>query len=176
MAAFESARRPGSVLLPTMIYGPKEDSTIGRLLRLIAAMPRGVPVPIPMSGMGWGRTQPVHIDDVVHCVSVAVENPACDGPPVVLAGPESLEYPQVLRFCAQALGRFAIPLPIPFRAVAAIAARLRRLGIAVPFDPDELARSTETMMFDVAPMRARFGSVPQGFRACLARKVAERAY
>jgi uncharacterized protein YbjT (DUF2867 family) len=176
VAAFENARRPGCVLLPTMIYGPKEDSTVGRLLRLVAALPRGIPVPVPMSGMGWGRTQPVHVDDVVHCVSVAAENPGCDGPPVVLAGPESIGYPQMLRFCARALDRSCLSLPIPFRAVVAVAARLRQLGVGVPFDPDELARSAEAMVFNVAPMRARFGSAPRDFEAGLARKVAERAY
>lgn len=176
LAAFAASGRKGQVLLPAMIYGAKEDRNVGRVLRFLARFPRWCPIPVPLPDGGRHTVQPIHVDDVAACVVAALERPESDGAPIVLAGPTPIPYARMVRECAVALGRRAILIPVPVRALALAAGAMARLGLKPPFDAKELTRAAEDKAFDVEPMRARLGVDPRPFAQGVAEKAARGDY
>lgn len=174
--AFLASGRPGTVLLPAMIFGAPEDRNIGRLLRFFARIPAWLPVPVPLPDGGRHTVQPVHVDDVAAAVAAAVDRPNAGREPIVVAGPAPITYGELVRTCARALGRRAVILPVPVGLLTAFAAALAAVGLRAPFSPAELRRAAESKAFDVTRLHDELGIVPRGFAAGLAQKVAERAF
>jgi nucleoside-diphosphate-sugar epimerase len=169
---FYAAGRPGVMLHASMIFGAPDDGNVSRVLGLIARWPRALPIVLPLPDGGRRLVQPILIDDVADAVVAAVERPASDGPPLVLAGPEALRYRDMIGCCAAALGRRARVLPVPLGLIAGAVSLAARLGVALPLSAAELRRAGEDKRFDVAPMIARLGVQPLGFAAGLSRALA----
>ncbi|MCM0020963.1 MAG: NAD(P)-dependent oxidoreductase [Tagaea sp.] len=176
LAAFAASGRQGQTLLPAMIYGAKEDRNVGRVLRFLARFPRWCPIPVPLPDGGRHTVQPIHVDDVAACVVAALERPESDGAPIVLAGPAPIPYARMVRECAAALGRRAIAIPVPARALALAARLMASVGVKPPFDAKELTRAAEDKAFDIAAMRDRLGVTPRPFADGVAMKVVRGDY
>ncbi len=166
-AAFARANLPGVMLHPSMIYGAPDDRNVNRILRLVRAR-RVVPLP----DGGRHRVQPVFVDDVVDAYVAALERETAPGPPIVVAGPEPITYAEMVRACAAVLGRRVAIVPVPAGALIAAARAARALGIALPFDADEIRRATEDKIFDTREMRERLGVAPRPFAEGLRLKCA----
>jgi nucleoside-diphosphate-sugar epimerase len=172
---FQGSGRPGVMLHASMIFGAPDDGNVSRVLGLLARWPRHVPIVLPLPDGGRRLVQPIFIDDVAAAVVAAVERPASDGPPLVLAGPAPLRYRDLVGACARAVGRRAHVMPVPVGLLASAAALAARLGIKLPLDAAELRRAGEDKRFDIAPMVARLGVTPIDFAAGLSRMMAARA-
>jgi nucleoside-diphosphate-sugar epimerase len=159
----DASGRPGIMLHASMIFGAPDDGNVTRVLRLLARFPKGWPIPLPLPDGGRRLVQPIFVDDVAASVVAAVERPASDGAPLVLAGPLPMEYRSLVTQCAAAIGRRAVVLPIPMRALAALAAGAERFGIALPLKAAELRRAGEDKSFDIQPMIERLGVRPIDF-------------
>jgi len=166
-AAFAQAGLPGVMLHPSMIYGAPDDRNVNRLLRLVRD--RRV---IPLPDGGRHRVQPVFVDDVVEAYVAALERETAPGPPIVIAGPEPITYAAMVRACAEALDRRVAIVPLPAGALIAAARVARALGLALPFDADEIRRATEDKVFDPGEMRERLGVSPRPFAEGLRLKCA----
>jgi nucleoside-diphosphate-sugar epimerase len=104
----------------------------------------------------------------------AIERDRADGPPIAVAGPRPITYRHMIGACAAALGRKVLIIPIPLRALAALLAIPRRLGLKLPFDVAELTRATENKSFDISDMVDRLGVRPQAFEDGLATALRRR--
>lgn len=177
LAAFERSQRPGSILLPSMIYGAAEDRNVGRLLRFLSRFPKAVPIPVPLPGGGRNTVQPVHVDDLACCVVSAIERVGTIGrAPIVVAGPEPIAYARFVRECAAALGRRVWIVPVPIALLDAGTRMLGAVGLPSPFDATELRRATEDKAFDVSAMRDKLGVAPRSFAEGVQQKVRSHAY
>lgn len=165
-AAFLASGVPGVMLHPSMIYGAPDDRNINRLLRLVQRTPV---VPLPDGGRHW--VQPVFVDDVVAALVAAVTGPDASGPPIVVAGPRPITYADMVRSCARALNRRVVVAPVPLSLLAGGARLASGLGIRLPFDADEILRTTEDKSFDVSDMRDRLGVTPRSFEEGLGLKL-----
>jgi nucleoside-diphosphate-sugar epimerase len=163
--------RAGVMLHASMIFGAPDDGNVSRVLRVLGRWPARLPIVLPLPDGGRRLVQPILIDDVVAAVVAAVERPASDGPPIVLAGAAPLAYRDMIRHCAAALGRRARVLPVPVALLSGVAALAGRVGARLPLNAAELRRAGESKSFDVAPMIARLGVTPLDFPAGLARVV-----
>jgi nucleoside-diphosphate-sugar epimerase len=161
--------RPCVMLHASMIFGAPDDGNVSRILGSLARWPRFLPIVLPLPDGGRRLVQPIFIDDVAASVVAAVERPASDGPPLVLAGPAPIAYRRMIELCAAALGRRAAVLPVPLGLLAAVAATAARAGIALPLNAAELRRAAQDKSFDVEPMIKRLGVTPIGFAAGLVR-------
>ena len=164
-AAFQASGVPGVMVHPSMIYGAPDDRNINRLLRLVQRTPV---VPLPDGGRHW--VQPVFVDDVVAALAAAVTGPNAPGPAIVVAGPRPITYADMVRSCARALNRRVIIAPVPVSLLMGGARLASGLGIRLPFDADEILRTTEDKSFDVSDMRDRLGITPRAFEEGLALK------
>jgi nucleoside-diphosphate-sugar epimerase len=166
--------RPGVMLHASMIFGAPDDGNVSRILGVLGRWPRGVPIVLPLPDGGRRLVQPIFIDDVAAAVVAAVERPASDGPPLVLAGPAPIAYRRMIEHCATALGRRARVLPVPLGLLVPVVRAAARCGIALPLSAAELRRAGQDKAFDVAPMLARLGVQPIDFAAGLARMLGGR--
>jgi nucleoside-diphosphate-sugar epimerase len=154
--ALLGSERRGVMLHPTMIYGAWGETNVRRLAGLL----RRFPV-MALPGGGKVLVQPIHQSDVTRCIRAALER-GWQGPAaLVIAGPESVRYADLVRAIAAAAS-LRKPLIVPFPVAPLIgAARLTRHVTARPtVHPDEIRRLVEDKAFDIAPMRAVLGIEP----------------
>jgi uncharacterized protein YbjT (DUF2867 family) len=145
-AALSRLAFPTVMLLATMIYGTGQG-VIERLGRLhIVPAPLGVFV------------QPIHVDDLAHCLEAALFRPEAPGTPIVVAGPDAVSYRDLVRRTANAHGRFILTLPVPRLLLAGIGGLLgeRESGMA-------LRRLAENKTYGIEDMRRRLGVEPRTF-------------
>jgi NADH dehydrogenase len=79
-----------TIVRPAMILGP--GAAIQRALESLALLPV-----IPMPGTGQVRVQPIHVDDVVDCLSAIVETGLFDGETFELGGPDVITMEELLQ-------------------------------------------------------------------------------
>jgi nucleoside-diphosphate-sugar epimerase len=161
--------RPGVMLHASMIFGAPDDGNVSRVLKTLAQWPRALPIVLPLPDGGRRLVQPIFIDDVAAAVVAAVERADSDGEPIVLAGPEPIQYRTMITQCAATLGRRTHVVPVPLGPIAAVAAIAARAGVRLPLNAAELRRAGEDKRFDVGPMIARLGVRPITFAEGLAR-------
>ncbi len=169
--AFIASRRRGVMLHPSMIYGAPEDRNVNRVLAYLGRFPQNFPVPVPLPDNGRHTVQPVFVDDVVAAFVAAIEHPEADGPPISVAGPEPMTYRDFVKACAAAIDRRTVIVPIPLSVLSAVAGAARALGVSVPVNAQEFARTAENKAFDILPLQERLGVTPRSFAEGLRLKV-----
>ncbi len=167
-AAFLAAGRPGVMLHPTMIYGAQGENNVQRL----AALLRRLPV-VPLPGGGHALVQPIYQGDVTRAI-IAASDRRWDAPcTLIIAGPAPLPYADFVRAVAEAAGlRPPRIVPVPGRALAALAPFSRLIPGLPNIRGAEVRRLLEDKAFDIAPMRERLGVAPVPLADGLARTFA----
>lgn len=100
-------------------YGPGDL----RLLKLFKTVQSGW---FAMIGHGLNRRQPIHVQDLVRGVLLAVEHPAAIGQTILLAGPSPLTTREMIRDVAGALDRSVRNVRVPMWPVLFAAHALER--------------------------------------------------
>lgn len=123
---------PSIILRPSVIYGPGDrfTSTIVRLLRMLPVF--------PMLGGGRFEVQPLAVEDMTDALTQCVERADLDDRQFELAGPERLEFRDIVACVADALGvrRPRLYLPMAMASVAARCAQV--LNVPAPFAMEQL--------------------------------------
>lgn len=88
-----------TILQPSVIFGPG-DSFLNRFAGLLGQLPLALPLACPNA-----RFAPVHRDDVVAAVALAVRDGATDGRTYELCGPEIYTLRELVQMIAAATGR-----------------------------------------------------------------------
>ncbi|HYC38270.1 MAG TPA: complex I NDUFA9 subunit family protein [Usitatibacter sp.] len=111
-AAGEAALRaaagivPWTIMRPSVIFGERD-----RFLNLFATLVRWNPV-LPLAA-AQARFQPVWVEDVARCFTLALGNPAAFGAAYNLCGPNAYTLEELVRFVARTLGRRRAILALP---------------------------------------------------------------
>lgn len=134
-----------SIVRPTLLFG-RDDILLNNLAWALRRLPvYGIP------GLGRYRLQPIHVDDVAR---ICVEAARAEGGIVRdAAGPEQLEYRQLVDLIRIAIGCRSIVVPMPAPAVL-FAARV--LGFAVRdvvLRRDEVTELTSSFLTSDEPPR-----------------------
>jgi NADH dehydrogenase len=177
-----------TILRPSLIHGPDgefmkmaKDWVLGRaaphfFLPWFARVgaPAGFPpVPRPESA----KLQPIHVDDVAHAVTRALESDRAIGEVYPLVGPEALDWPTLLGLINRALPlsdgkKKAIPLPGVLAGAAARAAEALGMGAALPFGPSEPIMAMEDGTAALDKARHDLSLTPAAFTHALPRYAA----
>jgi UDP-glucose 4-epimerase len=134
------------VLRPPLVHGP---GVLGNVRRLLAALSRGVPLPL---GRATARRSLVHVDNLADAVRVSLDHPAATGRTYFVADAEVLSVRELVEELAAGLGRPARLVPVPPGALLA-AGRLARRG-------EEVERLVRPLVLDTAPLRAELAWSP----------------
>lgn len=162
--AVEGSEKPWVVLRPSMIYGPGNDRNISRL----RAQLRRWPV-MPIFGSGYALHQPVYVGDVVQATLAALRRPGIEHRAYALAGQRALNYRALLAALGHSIGVSPIIVPLPARPVAALARILRRCGISLPLEPEQILRLQEDKEYDIGDGQRDLGYDPLSFEQGLQR-------
>lgn len=134
-----------TIVRPTLTYGP-DDILINNLAWALRRLPvYGLP------GLGRYTVQPVHVDDVARICVEAAAGPA--GVTVDAAGPETMQYRELVDRVRAAIGSRSIVVPMPAPLVLA-AARVLGLGVRdVVLTRDEIRELTSSLLTSHEPPR-----------------------
>jgi uncharacterized protein YbjT (DUF2867 family) len=155
---------PYVVLRPSIVYGPQDHSMTFFLS--LAALPI-----TPVPGDGQFRLQPVHLDDVVRAVVLAVERDDLKDLTVDVGGREQISFDALLDELARRLGkRQARKLHVPNGVMRVAAAVTDALGGRGPITGEELGMLRRGNCGDNRPFVEHFGFEPVSFAAGIARK------
>lgn len=158
--ALENACRQRDIVLtllkPTMIYG-EQDANVNRISGLVSRLPL-VPV------AGHGLRAPVHADDlarlVVQCVILGPKSAGT----WLLAGGETLAYPDMLKRVAAAQGRPIRLLRLPAWLINLAVRSAHLSGRLSDIRPAMIERQRMDLVVDDTPAREKLGWNPRPFR------------
>lgn len=154
------ASRLGHVILrPSMIYGAPGDRNLARLLGWLERVPL-----LPLPGGGGTLQQPIHVDDLVAAILAALDAPAGTRAEYDVGGPAPMPLRELVRVCAEELGRPAWLLPLPLGPAHRAVVLARRLRLPCPVRPEQVLRLAESKAVDVGPLMRDLGVAPRPFR------------
>lgn len=155
-----SSSIPSVILRPSVIYGPGDRFTAS-----IVKMLDRLPV-FPLPGSGRFRLQPLAVEDMVDALSQCVERRDLDGREFDLAGPERLEFREIVALIAACIGRRRPLVPLPRGLALSVAELAHRLGFPAPFTPEQLAlfAADGVLPTDDNPLQEVFLVKPLPFR------------
>ncbi|HVN76637.1 MAG TPA: complex I NDUFA9 subunit family protein [Thermoanaerobaculaceae bacterium] len=141
-----------TVFRPSTIFGPGDGFTTA-----LAAAVRRFPI-FPVFGSGTYRVQPISVAETARCFVAALGDRATIGQAYELGGPEALEYNEVVRRVARALGVRRTLVHIPL-GMARLAVSAVQHFPGAPITRDQLTMLLEGSTCDTAAAGLAF-SVP----------------
>jgi len=159
--ALESACRERDIVLtllkPTLIYGGGQDANVSRIAGLVSRLPV-----VPVAGRGLRA--PVHADDLARLAVECVISGQRSAGTWLLAGGETLIYPDMVRRVGAAEGRRVrfLRLPVWLMKPAIRAAHLA--GRMHDIKPAMIERQAMDLVVDDTPAREQLGWNPRPFR------------
>ena len=136
-----------AIVRPTLTYGTN-DILINNLAWALRRLPiYGIP------GRGRYPIQPVHVEDVARICLEAARGPA--GQVLDAAGPDTLEYRQLVALVRSAVGSHSVVLPMPTSVVLAAGRALGLLVGDVVLTRHELMELSSGLLTSKEPARGR---------------------
>ncbi|RFF29047.1 nucleoside-diphosphate sugar epimerase [Wenzhouxiangella sediminis] len=159
--ALERACRERDIVLtllkPTLIYGGGQDANVSRIAGLVSRLPL-----VPVAGRGLRA--PVHADDLARlAVECVISGPRSAGT-WLLAGGETLTYPDMLKRVAAAEGRHVRLLRLPAWLMKPAVRAAHLAGRMTDIKPAMIERQGMDLVVDDTPAREQLGWDPRPFR------------
>ena len=146
-----------TLLKPTLIYGAGGDANVTRLAGLLSRLPVA-----PVAGRG--QRAPVHADDLARlAVESAIAGEKSAGT-WLLAGGETLTYPDLLRRVAASSGRHIRLLRLPAWLMNLGIRGAHLAGRLTDIKPAMIRRQAMDLVVDDTPAREQLGWNPRPFR------------
>jgi len=141
----------------SIIYGP-ESQFVDILSRLIRLSPVTV-----VLGSGRYQLQPIYIDDLSYMMVKSLTHAEATGEIIDAAGPEKLEYIEILRILKKVLRKKRMNLFIPIIVIKAMVLLMEKLLKPAPLTRDQLTMMLEGSTGDIKKMKELFDISPIGF-------------
>ena len=143
-----------TILRASVIFGPG-DGFISLLSRLISKMPF-----TPVIGDGRYQLQPIFIDDLTRSMAGALAAKEASGEIIDLAGPEKLEYLEILDILKSVMGKRKMNFFVPVALMRPMAFLLEKLMKPAPLTRDQLVMMEMGNTGDITKMRELLGIEP----------------
>jgi nucleoside-diphosphate-sugar epimerase len=159
--ALESICRERDIVLtllkPTLIYGAGQDRNVSRVAGLSGRLPF-----IPVAGKGLRA--PVHADDLARLAVECVISGQRSAGTWLLAGGETLAYPDMIRRVAASEGRSVRLLRLPAWLIKSALKTAHLTGRLNDINPAMIERQGMDLVVDDMPAREHLGWNPRAFR------------
>jgi nucleoside-diphosphate-sugar epimerase len=147
-----------AVVRPGAIYGPGET----RLLKLFRAIARGR---YAIVGSGLTFYHPVHVDDLLQGLLLALEHPAAIGQAFIVAGERYVTQRELAELIRSATGGRVLPFRVPARPIQwagdLVEALCVPFGIEPPLHRRRVDFWTKSRAFSIEKARRLLGYAPQ---------------
>lgn len=147
-----------TILQPSVIFGPLDDFTTQ-----LASIARFSPI-IPLFGKGNNRMQPVWIDDIIHCLAQAIDDPAFYHSTLAIGGPEPLSFKEMMETICDVMGKRRLQLSIPFYILKTQARLLEFVMPNPPITVDQIVMAKEDNILTEPFPWNRCNIIPRSFR------------
>lgn len=147
-----------SILRPSVIYGPGDG-----FVTLLAKMLTSAPI-TPVIGDGRYRLQPIHIDDLAPMIVRSATEAVADFQTIDIAGPEKLEYLEILGIIKTVLNKRRPKLFLPVWLMRRVAGILEKIVKPAPLTRDQITMMLAGNTGDITLMREIFGIEPREFK------------
>ncbi len=142
------------ILRPSLVYGPG-DGFVSLLEKMIRLSPL---TPIP--GTGRFKLQPIFVGDLVRVISCAATKRDVSNETVVVAGPDQLEYLEILDLVKKALEKKRLNFYVPMSVMKLLAIFAEALLKPAPITRDQLLMMSMGNVGDISRMRQLCGVEP----------------
>lgn len=142
------------ILRPSVIYG-RGDGFINLLRDLLK-----IPLITPIVGHGKFLFQPVYIDDLVNVIKQSVFNENIKNEIIDIAGPEKLEYLEILNILKKQFNKRSINFHVPLKLMKVVAMILEKIFKPAPVTVDQLKMMEMGNTGDIARMKELFNIAP----------------
>ncbi|MBF0135096.1 MAG: complex I NDUFA9 subunit family protein [Magnetococcus sp. DMHC-1] len=149
---------PHTIFRPSVIFGAR-DNFVNQFARIMRYTPF-----MPILGDGRSRMQPIWVEDVVHCVVTAMNDPETIGQTFELGGPERLTFIEIMEAIAATMGKNRLKFYLPMPLLRLEAAVMERLLPRPPLTSDQLLMLREDNICDIDTMVKTFKIEPRNFR------------
>lgn len=136
----------GSILRPSLVYGPGQKGNLDKLCRAILKR-----IPMPLAAVKNQRSL-IYIENLVSAVVAAVER-TNSGFEVFTLSDICLSTPELISALAKALGRRAYLFPFPIGLLKVLAATINKSS--------EFARLTGSLVVDSSDAHSKLGWTPE---------------
>ncbi len=138
-----------TIFRPSLVYGP-EDKVVNGLAKALKFAPIfGVP------GTGHQKVQPVLVDDLAACVTLAIQGRGRNGI-YEIGGPEMMTFDEMMRVIMDASGHRRPLFHIPERLMRAVGGLAEKLPKPI-LSRDAVTFVTADNACDIGPLREEFG-------------------
>lgn len=151
-----------TIFRPSVIFGPLDNFT-----NQLATITRYSPI-VPILGKGTNRTQPVWIDDFIHCLAQTINQAEQLNETLSIAGPKPLSFKEMMDIIIEVMGKRRITLSIPFALLSSQAWFLERVMPKPPITVDQMIMAKEDNILTEPFPWERFGITPCSFREGIA--------
>ena len=104
--------------------------------------------------------QPIFIEDLTRVIACAATKPELADETLVVAGPDQLEYLQILDVVKEALRKKRLNFPVPMSVMKLLAIFAEAVFKPAPITRDQLAMLSIGNTGDISQMRQRCGVEP----------------
>lgn len=120
------------IIRPSLIYG-EGDGFVSMLKKMITYSPV-----LPVIGDGKYKMQPVYIDDLTEVIAKSISQPAVKNKIIDVAGPEKLEYLEILYILKSVLNKKRMNLFLPVLLMKFIASVMEKIVKPAPLTTDQI--------------------------------------
>lgn len=154
----ETWEGPWTILHPTMIYGALGENNIQRMALFIKKFKL-----IPLPNKGKSLIQPIHVEDVITAILLAMGKQQCIHQSILIAGPKALTYKNFIKKIAAASGSNCAVIPVNQTLVQILALLTRWIPFLPSITSQEVQRLMEDKNVDTSQMTQLLGLTPRNF-------------
>jgi uncharacterized protein YbjT (DUF2867 family) len=147
---------PYTVLRPSLIFGPG-DGFFTLLTRVIRLNPI-----VPIAGNGRALFQPIYIDDVTRCMTIALDR-GPDDDVHEIGGPEHLSYDDIVLTIRNGLNLHRFVAHVPVRMMLPLAFLMEHVLPKPPLTVGQLRLLDKNNITRLDSVRTQFGFEPERF-------------
>ena len=146
---------PYTILRSSIMFGPGDE-----FLNTLAGLVRVFPL-VPVVGSGRNRLQPIAVEDVARCISLAVDRDSLKGKVIEVGGPQQLSYNEIMAIVGRTLGRWHLRVHLPVWLMYLATALVQAILPRPPVTTDQLRMLPSRNVAEPGVVEETFGFTPR---------------
>jgi uncharacterized protein YbjT (DUF2867 family) len=122
-----------TILAPSLLFGPRDG-----FFNILAGLVRMSPGIVPITGKGDAKFQPLAIEDLGRAAALAVGDDTFVGRELLLGGPRSWTYREIVEEVLRGMGKRRLLVPMPVALIRLVAGVSEAVRLPFPVATDQL--------------------------------------
>jgi uncharacterized protein YbjT (DUF2867 family) len=145
-----------TILAPSLLFGPRDG-----FFNILADLVRMSPGIVPITGKGEAKFQPLAIEDLGRAAAMALGDDAFVGRELLLGGPRSWTYREIVEEVLRGMGRKRVLVPMPVALIRLVAGAAEKVRLPFPVATDQLRQLRYDNTGPLDSVKTGFGFDPR---------------